>query len=349
MTDWRRALVSPEDPIRTALNAIDQSGLQIALVVSDGQLLEGVVTDGDIRRGLLEGLSLDSPVAEVMNESPTTADWREDRDHLLSVMRHRRLHQIPLLNDQGKLMGLEVIDDLLGPADRKNWAVLMAGGLGTRLRPLTRDVPKPLVEVGGKPILEISLERLLDHGFRQFYISVNYKAEMIEDYFGGGSEWDAEITYLREDEKLGTAGSLSLLPEGAEDPLLVMNGDILTTLNFTHLMQYHGRHETAATMCVRDHDMQVPYGVIRTDKHRIVDITEKPIQRFFVNAGIYVLDSATLPYVDGGERLDMPEFFQRLQEIGESTAVFPLREYWTDIGRSEDLETANERYNELFG
>lgn len=349
MTDWRRTLVPPDASIREALTTIDEAGYQVALIVGDKLKLLGLVTDGDIRRGLLNGLTLDEPVQRVMNEEPVTIGSEEDREHTLSLMKRRRLHQVPVLDESGRVVDLEVMDDFLEPEERGNVAVLMVGGLGTRLRPLTNEVPKPLVEVGGKPLLETILERLRNHGFRRFYFSVNYKSQMIEDHFGDGGSWDADITYLREEKRLGTAGSLSLLPDRPGDPFLVMNGDVLTKLDFSQLLEYHMRHEAAATMCVRDYDMQVPYGVIRTEEHRIVDIEEKPIQRFYVNAGIYLLEPRTLDHLLPGEVLDMPDLFRRLQGEGASTAVFPLREYWTDVGRLKDLKEANECYDEVFG
>lgn len=349
MTDWRKALLASDATIREALSTIDDSGVQVALVISDDRLLEGIVTDGDIRRGLLRGLSLKDPVTVAMNKNPMTMGCWEDRAHALSIMKRRRLHQIPVLDEDGRVVDLQVIDDLLKPKERENPVVIMVGGLGTRLHPLTREVPKPLVEVGGKPILETILKRLREQGFRQFYFSVNYKAEMIEHYFGDGSRWDVSISYLREEERLGTAGSLSLLPKRPQLPFVVMNGDVLTKLDFSHLLDYHERHDSSATMCVRDYNIQVPYGVIKTDEHRIVDIEEKPIQHFYVNAGIYILNSSTLDYVDRAIFLDMPDLFRQLQRKGEPTTVFPLREYWTDIGRVEDLEEANERYDDIFG
>jgi choline kinase/predicted transcriptional regulator len=294
MKDWRSTLIGPESSVRGAVEVIDAAGLQIALIIDDNGRLLGTVTDGDIRRGILRGVSLDDPVARVMNESPTTAREQDDRDMLFSLMRERGLHQIPVLDSQWRVVGLQILDALITPELRHNPVVLMAGGLGSRLRPLTDDCPKPLLHVGSKPILETIIEAFIQQGFRRFYISVNYMSEMIEKYFGDGSRWGGEIGYIRENERRGTAGALALLPQTPELPIFVMNGDLLTRLNFASLLDFHGQHEAAATMCVREYEMQVPYGVIRPQSHRIVDIHEKPTERYFVNAGVYVLSPEAL-------------------------------------------------------
>ena len=290
MNDWQKVSILVDQTIREALKVIDEGGIQIALVTDEEQHLQGVVTDGDIRRGILQGVDLGDPVSEVMNTSPITAHPQKDRQELLDTMQSRRIHQLPLVDADGRVVGIEVLDDLLNPESRSNPVVLMAGGLGTRLRPLTNDCPKPLLEVGDKPILETILESFTTYGFRRFFLSVNYKSDMIEDYFGDGSDWGVEITYIHEEKRLGTAGPLSLLPERPEESVLVMNGDLLTKLNFAHLLEFHRKHNSAATMCVREYEMQVPYGVIEAADHRIKKIEEKPINRYFVNAGIYVLE-----------------------------------------------------------
>lgn len=348
MKNWRQCLVQADTSIHEALSAIDASALQIALVVDEKRRLEGVVTDGDVRRGILQGLDLGEPVVNVMNPSPTTVSPGCSREDVLSLMKEKRLHQIPVVDEDGCVVGLEAVDELLEPEKRDNPVVLMAGGLGTRLRPLTEDRPKPLVEVGDRPILETILSRFVDQGFHRFYFSVNYKAEMIEEHFGDGAEWGVDIRYLREDRRLGTAGPLHLLPETPELPFIVMNGDLLTKLNFVQLLDFHREHEARATMCVRDYDVQVPYGVIETEEHRIMDIEEKPTRRFFVNGGVYALDPGVLELLPEGEAFDMPELFRRLDDEGHETAVFPIREYWLDVGRLEDLERASQQFDEVF-
>ncbi len=347
-TEWTDALVKDTAPIRTAMEQIDQSGLQVAVVTDGKRQIEGVVTDGDIRRGILEGIDLDAPVRSVMNENPVTARPQEDRQSLIDRMQARRIYQIPLVDEDDRVVDIEVLDDLLKPEARPNPVVLMAGGLGTRLRPLTEDCPKPLLEVGDQPILETILEGFIAHGFHRFYVSVNYMSDMIEDYFGDGSEWDVDISYVHEEKRLGTAGPLSLLPERPDETMIVMNGDLLTKLNFAHLLDFHHEHGAEATMCVRDHETQVPYGVIETDDQYMEGIEEKPTERYFVNAGIYVLEPETLEYVPENEFFDMPDLFEQLIEQGEDAAVFPVREYWQDVGREEDYRRVNGEYKEVF-
>lgn len=347
-TDWTDALVESTAPIREAMKRIDRSGIQIAVVTDGERHLKGVVTDGDIRRGILDDIDLDAPVRTVMNGDPVTAKPQEDRQTLIDTMRARRIHQIPLVDREGHIVGIEVLDDLLEPETRSNPVVLMAGGLGTRLRPLTEDCPKPLLEVGNQPILETILEGFIAHGFHRFYISVNYMSGMIEDYFGDGSDWDVDITYVHEDKRLGTAGPLSLLPERPEETMIVMNGDLLTKLNFAQLIDFHHKQNAAATMCVREHEMQVPYGVIETEDQYMVGLEEKPTERYFVNAGIYVLEPDTLDFVPENEFFDMPDLFEQLIEDGRSATVFPVREYWQDVGRKEDFHRVNGEYDEVF-
>ncbi len=348
MIAWQQALVGPESTVREAIETIDAAGLQIAIVADEDGRLLGTVTDGDVRRAILRGTSLDAAVGEVMNENPTTAREHDDRETLLRLMRQRNLHQIPLLDATWRVVGLEVLDRLLQPTRRANAVVLMAGGLGSRLSPLTDSTPKPLLHVGAKPILETILEAFVEHGFGRFYLSVNYLAEQVEAHFGDGSQWGVEIEYLRERDRLGTAGALSLLPERPTGPLFVMNGDLLTRLNFTRLLDFHAEHAATATMCVREYEMQVPYGVIETRDHRILDIHEKPTERYLVNAGVYVLQPETIDLVPPGEFFDMPDLFKELIRQRQKTAAFPVREYWMDIGRVEDFDRANGQFDEVF-
>lgn len=224
----------------------------------------------------------------------------------------------------------------------------MAGGLGRRLQPLTNECPKPLLKVGGKPILEIILENFVEQGFNRFHIAVNYKAEMIESYFGNGSRWGIDLSYLREHERMGTAGALSLLPGGLTQPLIVMNGDLLTRINFRQLLSFHAEHHAQATMCVRDYDFQIPYGVVKIEKHRLTGIEEKPVHHCFVSAGIYVLQPDVISLIPRNTFFDMPDLFAEMIRQQKETAVFPIREYWLDIGRMDDFERAVGEYERHF-
>jgi len=277
--------------------SIENGEFQIALVVDSNDRLLGVATDGDLRRSIIQGASLTDPVAPVVNTSPVVAYASEPEESLRNRMVDRQVQQIPIVSDDGRVIGIEVLSELMKPDRRPNPVVLMAGGLGTRLHPLTEDRPKPLIEVGGRPILQTVLEGFRRQGFHKFYLSVNYMSWMIEDYFGDGSKWGVSIEYLREDKRLGTAGPLSLLPDSPQHPVLIANGDLLTNLNFTRLLDYHKEQRAKATMGVREYNMQVPYGVIEINGLKISNIQEKPTERYFVNAGLYVLEPDVLEYI----------------------------------------------------
>jgi NDP-sugar pyrophosphorylase family protein len=255
---------------------------------------------------------------------------------------------VPVVDHGHHVVGLEIMENLLSPSTRDNLVVIMAGGLGSRLRPMTNDCPKPMLKVGGKPILETILETFLQHGFREFCFAVNYKAEMISDYFGDGGKHDCFIEYLHENEPLGTAGALSLLATLPVQPVIVMNGDVLTKVDFKCLLDFHGRNNSQATMCVREYDIQVPYGVVQVDQHRLEGIEEKPVHKFFVNAGIYVLQPEVLKMIPRNKHCDMPTLFKRVLEEGHETSVFPVREYWLDLGKIEDFNRAKGDFDGVF-
>lgn len=340
MKNWKEILIEPCTSIMRAIEIIDNSALQIAIVVNEDKYLLGTVTDGDIRRGILKGISLEESVDKIMNPSPTVAQENESQDNILSVMRSKKLHQIPVVNSENRVVGLEVVEELLQQDKRDNWVVLMAGGLGSRLRPLTNDCPKTLLQIGSKPLLQTIIESFMKSGFTKFYISVNYKAEMIEEYIGNGSKWGIEIKYLHETQRLGTAGALGLLPEKPDHPIIVMNGDLLTNVNFQRLLEFHFENKAQATICVREYDFKVPYGVVRVDKNRLVGIDEKPVHKFFVSAGIYVLEPLILDLIPRDSFYDMPTLYEKLIKLNYEIIAFPIREYWLDIGHMDDFEKA---------
>ena len=339
--DWRSVLVSPGATLGDAIARIDASAHQIALIVDQQDRLLGVMTDGDVRRAILHGVPMSSPVDKLMNARPVTAPVGTSNKELLALMRRHVVHQMPIVNAANQVVGVALIDDLIGARERPNWVVLMAGGLGTRLRPLTELTPKPMLAPRGKPILESILENLVGEGFRKFFFSVNYKADMIEEHFGDGSRWGARISYLREDRRLGTAGALSLMPEAPTQPIVVMNGDLLTHASISNLLDFHNALESLATMAVREYDLQVPYGVVRIAGERITSIEEKPVHKFLVNAGIYVLSPPALAHIPPRAYFDMPTLFERLNAAGATTVAFPLREYWLDIGCPADYDQAS--------
>lgn len=345
--NWKESVILPTVSVKDAMQVMDKSALQIAFVVDEKNRLLGAVTDGDVRRGILRGGDLSQSVAAIMNIHPISALQGTERAALLRLMKAKTVRQIPLVDEENHLVGLAQMEELLYRPQRDNAVVLMAGGLGTRLRPLTDQTPKPLLKVGAKPILETILESFLDAGFHRFYFAVNYKSQMIEDYFGDGSRFGAEIEYLHEKKRMGTAGALYFLPE-LKEPILVMNGDLLTKVDFDALLGYHIEQGAAATMAVREYNYQVPYGVIDFDGERITGIREKPSYSFFVNAGIYVLSPEAVARVDKEEFFDMPQLFDELMAAGKKTTVYPVREYWLDIGRMDDFQRAQEEYGAMF-
>ncbi len=349
MRDSQTIEVPASASIREALRVIDAGAYQIALVVGPTRELVGTVTDGDVRRGILAGRELSEPVTSVMNTSPRTATLADGRERILQLMRRRRIHQVPVLDAHGIVLGIEILDELLQPEALDNVVVLLAGGKGTRLRPITEDIPKPLVTVGDRPILERIVETLRDHGFHNFWMALNYKGHMIQEHFGDGSAFGVSVNYLNESRPLGTAGALGLLPEAPTKPFLVMNGDLLTAINPRNLLDFHARQGAAATMCVREFDFQVPYGVVDLDGHTFLGVEEKPVQRFFVNAGIYALSPRILDLVPPDEPLNMTDLFERIKARGDDVAVFPVREYWLDIGQLKDLEQARGEVIREFG
>jgi dTDP-glucose pyrophosphorylase len=336
--------VNPGLPLQEAMRVIDHGAAQIALVVDDEQRLLGTLTDGDIRRGLLRGASLAEPVEHLMNRQFRFVRSSDDQVAVLEMMRRELLRQIPVLDECGRVVQLLLLQELLSPPHFSNAVVIMAGGKGTRLRPHTEYCPKPMLPVGDQPMLEIILEQCIASGFRAFYFSVNYLKEQIIDHFDDGSRWGVTIRYLVEDKPLGTAGSLHLLPDSLTEPFLVINGDVLTRLNPHQLLHFHREHHAQATLCVRDHQLTIPYGVVQTKGVELVGFDEKPTYRHLVNAGVYVLDPQLLLLLPPHQFTDMPTLLQSALKAGRRVAVCPIHEYWLDVGRPETLQQAHREW-----
>jgi dTDP-glucose pyrophosphorylase len=347
--NWRDIAIGPEVNVRLAWETIDHGAMQITLVVdSEGHLL-GTVTDGDIRRAVLRGKGLDAPITDVMNGNPVTGLAEETHESWQRTMHRHSLRHLPILDTRGRVVDLVRYDLPLEP-ERSTPVVIMAGGLGTRLRPLTENTPKPMIPVGPKPVLETIVENFAAQGFVHLYLCLNYKGDVIRKHFGDGRKFGVRITYLQEDRRLGTAGALSLLPQRPDEPVIVMNGDLLTKVDFVRLLDFHERQGFVATMAMREHQQQVPYGVLRIgDGYVVEELVEKPIERYYVNAGIYILNPETLDLVPDQKFYDMPTLFNTLMAQGRKVGGFPLRDYWVDIGRLEDLERASAEFTEMFG
>jgi len=348
MTDYKKVLLSPSSTIKEALRAINSGAMQIALVVDKDEKLLGTLTDGDIRRALLNDIQLDGAIAPIINKNPTVCRVEDTKEKILDIAVLKKIYQIPIVDSDGKLVGIEEVDELLKQKVKTNRVVLMVGGLGTRLRPLTDHTPKPMLKVGNKPILETIITSFKKYGFINIVLCVSYKSEIIEEYFKDGSEFGVNIEYIHENKRMGTAGALSLIREKLSESFFVMNGDLLTNINFERMMEYHISNASVATMGVREYDFQVPYGVVNVQGKDILSIEEKPMHKFFVSGGVYVLSEKVLDFIPDDEFYDMPTLFEKVIAENLKSISFPIREYWLDIGRVEEYEKANSEYHEVF-
>lgn len=348
MIDIKKVKLTPSSTIKEALTIIDEGAIKLAVIVDKNDILIGTITDGDIRRAILSGKILDDTIEDVYFKKPTVVSVNESKEEVIRICTEKKIYQVPVVDDKGKLVSIMILDELLKPTTYPNKVVLMAGGLGTRLRPLTNDTPKPLLKVGDRPIIETIMRSFAKYGFKDFILSVNYKAEMFEEYFGDGSKFGWNIEYVHEDKRLGTAGALSLMRDKLDRDFFVMNGDLLTNVNFENLLKFHEENSAAGTMCVREYEFQVPYGVVDVENGKIKSITEKPTHKFFVSAGIYMLSPDVMKHIPDNEFYDMPTLFEKLIETQDNAVSFPLREYWLDIGRIEEFQKANDEYGEVF-
>lgn len=336
-----------DQTLGTAVGCIDASGGQIALVIDEAGRLLGTITDGDVRRAILRGATLESVASEIMNTKPRVARTGTPKAEIALRLRRDKLRQMPVVDSQQRVVDIVYGDDLdpIDPGEHE--VVIMAGGLGTRLRPITETIPKPMIPLGGRPILEAIIERFRQEGFISFKLCVNHLAEAIEQHFGDGRRFGAEIEYVRESKRMGTAGALSLLERRPTRPMIVMNGDILTLVSFAQLLAFHYESRAIATMGVNRYQYQLPYGVVDVRNQRIESFVEKPVYDFFVNAGIYVIGPECLSLIPSDGFFDMPSLFDLIAP--EQRVAFPIHEYWLDIGRQDDLDKAVSEYHEHFG
>ncbi len=337
--------VAHDANIRTALEKLNGNSSQIVCVIDENQRLIGLITDGDLRRGLLKGMILEDSIISLMNANPLTMPKNATRSEILAIMRDKKIHQMPIIDEDRRVISLHLMDEIIGASIKPNHVVLMVGGLGTRLRPLTETTPKPLIPIGGKPILLRIIENLKSHGFTKFSLCVNYKQELFHDYFGDGKKFACQIDYIHETTRMGTAGALSLWQNPPQEDFLVMNGDILTNFDFSLLLNHHIAHRAIATVAVRDYTYQVPFGVITEQDGEMLSIVEKPSQSYFINAGIYACSPKILDFLAKGTPDDMPNLLQRVQK---NIRIFPIKDYWLDIGRFEDLKRAEQEYKMIF-
>lgn len=332
--------VPREGTLRDALLALENGQAQIALVVDGNRRLVGVLTDGDVRRAFLGGAGAETPLAPFVKSQFVSVPPGTSRGEVLDLMRGRTIEQIPIVDDGGHLRGVHLLHEILGAIVRPNWAVVMAGGRGTRLHPLTATIPKPMLKVAGRPIIERLVLHLVGFGIRKIFLSVNYLADVIEEYFGDGHKYGCGIEYLREDVPLGTAGALTLLPQAPVDPLVVLNGDLITTCDVASLLEAHGRGGFAATVGLQTYSHTVPFGVVDVDDDRIVSIREKPTHSWPTNAGVYVLSPGVVTRLPEQASLSMPDCLQDCLDRGERVGAFYIEGEHIDVGRTSELARA---------
>jgi dTDP-glucose pyrophosphorylase len=342
---WRKAILPAQATIQQAISNLDQVAVKIVLVVNEAGELEGTISDGDIRRGLLKGLDLNSLITNVIHRNALVVPPEMTREMVMQLMVANKIQQIPVVDEHRHVVGLHLWDEIATPPVRSNLMVIMAGGMGTRLRPHTENCPKPLLPVAGKPMLEHIIENAKLEGFSHFVLAVHYLGHMIEEHFGNGEQFGVKIDYLREQTPLGTAGALGLLSPRPDAAFVVTNGDVITDIRYGELLDFHVRHDAAATMAVRVHEWQHPFGVVQTQGVEIVGFEEKPIARSHINAGVYALDPDALNALPCESRCDMPTLFEHLQEQSRRTVAYPMHEPWLDVGRPEDLRHANGQLN----
>ena len=338
-------LVKPDASLFEVIEVVDRGAAQIALVVDLENKLLGVITDGDIRRAMLRGKSLRSLAASAMVQDFHALSISATEEDALALMRRKTLHQIPVLDEKGRVVDLFLLEELLKPKKRSNSVVIMAGGEGRRLRPLTKNCPKPMLKIAGRPILEGILHRCIEAGFFHFYLAVNYLKDQIKDYFGDGTRWNVRIDYLEESHPLGTGGALSLIPQKLNEPLLVLNGDILARVDYGRLLQFHENSQAAATLCVREYTSQIPYGVVNTDDLNVLSVVEKPVFSHYLNAGIYLINPVLLPILPHDQFFDMPCLLNAAIQQKYRVVAYPMYEDWLDIGRHENLQLAEREWN----
>lgn len=340
----KNLILKPTSTIKEALGKIGQEGRRIAIVLDEEDKFLGVLADPDIRRGIMSGLDLQSSIKTIVRKNPVIAYETSTKEHIVNLALKHDIYEIPILDKEENVIDIQTVSKLLFPKAKLNRVVLMVGGLGTRLRPLTKSIPKPMLKVGSKPILQIILERFVKQGFTNFTFCLGYKSDIIKDFFGNGEKFGAVIDYVKEEKRLGTAGALGLLHDLPNEPFFVMNGDILTEINFDDMLKEHEKKGAKATMCVREYEHQIPYGVVQEENGFVTSIEEKPKQSFFVSAGIYILNAECLQNVPKNEYLDMPNLFTRFIDDNQKVARFKVDDYWIDIGRHEEYKRANEDY-----
>tara|TARA_E500000178_G_C16990399_1_gene740489 strand:+ start:295 stop:1338 length:1044 start_codon:yes stop_codon:yes gene_type:complete len=339
--------ISKHATIKQALKIISEGSFRIAIVVDKKDKLLGILTDGNIRRGFLKGLNINSSIKSIIFKKPIVAKKNDSKEKLLQLAISKKIYQIPVVDRNGKAIGVHVLDELIAPKDKSNKVVIMAGGKGMRLRPLTKNIPKPMLKIGNKPILQTIVERFRESGYKNLVMCVNHKSSIIKNYFGNGIKFGVNIEYINEKKKMGTAGALSLIKTELTKPFFVINGDLMINLDFEKMLDFHNENNSKATMCIAEYNLELPYGEVKLNNENIKSIEEKPIHKIFVNAGVYILDPKCIKLVPK-KFYDMPSLFKKIIASKKKTISFPIHEYWVDIGRFDDYKRAKVEYPKVF-
>lgn len=343
-----KIFINAEDSIKTALEVIDKGGRGIALILDEENRLIGTLTDGDIRRAILKGLSLDEPVKAVMNSNYVFVTRNYSRTLVTTIFQNRGIRQLPVLDDDMRVVDVIFYHEFFEEKAKENWALIMAGGLGTRLHPLTQEMPKPMLKVGAKPIIETIIEQLRSYGYKNIVLCLNYKADIIKSYFQDGANFGVNIKYVSERKRLGTAGAIRLAREYIDRPFFVLNGDILTKLNFDQFMQFHLKSGNTITIGTKKYEIQIPYGVVNLKDEKVIDLQEKPSSSYFISGGMYCLDPEAIDRIPEDEYFDITQLISGYLDRGEKVGSFPITEYWMDIGQIDDYHQANLDYGSMF-
>ena len=335
--DWMRAAIHEDATIEEAIINLEMTALRVSLVVNKNEKLIGIITDGDIRRGFIKGHDLGSPVSQILNSDPVTVDVEVTTQKIVSLMEELKIQHIPVVDGSMKVRGLFVLESRPKSNSHLNRVVIMAGGKGIRMRPLTENTPKPMLLVAGKPMLEHIIERFIKQGFSEFTICISYLGELIKEYFEDGSNWDVKIEYLSEESPLGTAGSIRNLQNVGDLPFIVTNGDIISEIDMADLVGFHVEQRAVATMAIRPYEIQNQFGVVETNGNEITAITEKPIYRTHISTGVYVFEPNVVKLFPNSDVLQMPELFDHLRNLGKRTLAFHIQDQWIDVAKQDDL------------
>lgn len=339
---WKKSIIIDDLKIKDAISNLNETSSKIVIVVDKNGKFKGTITDGDVRRSLLQGHSLNAPIIKTTNKKAIVSNTTTTKTDVLNIMKKNKIYQIPILDNNKFVVGMHLYEELEKIKNFSNKIIIMAGGKGKRLYPLTKKIPKPLVQIAGKPMIQHIIESARSEGFKNFVVSINYLGHMIENFLGDGKKFNVSIEYIKETSPLGTAGSLSLINPLPQKPIIITNGDVFTDIKFEEILNYHNMHKAEGTMAIKLYEWQNPYGVIKTDGIEIQELEEKPVFKSYINAGVYVLSPNILKIMLKNNSCDMPLLFKKIKKQKGKIIAFPMHEPWIDVGKIDDLKKAGE-------